>query len=97
MLVYPAFAYTQNTNELDLLRTELSTIQDKNSPQYIKTRQKLQKYILQNKIDYSQNARLEDIQRLINQQKFNCAIWELNSLIEERYQTSICYELLGDI
>ena len=58
---------------------------------------KLQKYIDQHKIDYSQDARLKDIERLISQQKYNCAVWELNSLIEEGYSLSVCYELLGDI
>ena len=96
-LCCPVFSNSQKTNELDILRTELSLIKDKNSTQYSKTKQKLDKYIKQNKIDYSQFARLNDVQRLITQQKFNCAVWELNSLIEEDYELSICYELLGDI
>ena len=97
MFICPVFAYNQTTDELDLLRNELSYIKDKNSPQYTKTLQKLQKYINQHKIDYSQDARLKDIERLISQQKYNCAVWELNSLIEEGYSLSLCYELLGDI
>ena len=96
-LISPSYSYAQKTDELDVIRTELSYIKDKNSPQYIKTKQKLQKFIAQNKIDYSQNARLEDVLRLISQQKYNCAVWELNDLIEEGYKLSTCYELLGDI
>ena len=97
ILLNPVYSYNQKTDELDLLRTELSYLKDKNSSQYIKTKQKLQKYITQNKIDYSQELRLNDVQRLINQQKYNIAIWELNSLIEENYNPSLCYEILGDI
>lgn len=91
------FSQAQNTDEFDTIRAELATIKDKNSPYYTKTAQKLEKFIIKNKIDYSDFARFSDVQRLISQQKYNCAIFELNSLIEKGYQISKCNELLGDI
>lgn len=92
-----AFADISKTQEFDILRAELSTIKDKNSPQYLKTKHKLEKFITQNKIDYSTKARISDIERLINEQKFNTAIYELNDLIDNGVELSLCYMLLGDI
>lgn len=83
--------------EIDNLRSELSVISDKNSPYYNKTKQKLDKLIKKNKIDYSNSARLRDIQRMILEQKYNSAIYELEELIDENFEISRCYELLGDI
>ena len=91
------FAQTPKNYEFDLIRAELSTIKDKNSPQYKKTKQRLDKFITQNKIDYSTKARITDIERLIKEQKFNSAIYELNNLIENNTEISLCYMLLGDI
>ena len=73
-----AFAQTPKSYEYDLIRAELSVLKDKNSPQYKKTKQKLERYISQNKIDYSTQARIEDVERLIQEQKYNSAIYELN-------------------
>jgi len=84
-------------SEIDVLRAQLANEKSKNSPIYIKTRQKLDKLINKNKIDYSEFARLQDAQRLINEQKYNSAIYELNELIELGYEVSKCYELLGDV
>ena len=87
----------ENYSEFDTLRAELSFLKDKNSPQYVKTKQKLDKLISRNKIDYSNYARFADIQRLMAEQKFNSAIYELNSLIDEGFEISNCNMLLGDI
>ncbi|MBQ4646585.1 MAG: tetratricopeptide repeat protein [Candidatus Gastranaerophilales bacterium] len=87
----------EKINEFDIIRAELSCLKDKNSPYYIKTKQKLDKLLAKNKIDYSDEARFNDIERLINEQKFASAFYELNELIEKGYKTSACYELLGDI
>ncbi|MBQ9149789.1 hypothetical protein IJX73_02550 [bacterium] len=87
----------ENTSEIDILRAELSFIKDKNSPQYVKTKQKLEKLISKNKITYTNEARFADTQRLIYEQKYNSAIWELNELIENGYQPSKCNEFLADI
>lgn len=85
------------TNEIDTIRAELSYIKDKNSPYYIKTKQKLEKIIAKNQIDYTNNARFIDVQRLISEQKYNSAIYELKELIELGFEISKCNELLGDI
>ena len=95
-LLCPVLA-NENYSEFDTLRAELSFLKDKNSPQYIKTKQKLDRYISRNKIDYSNYARYADIQRLITQQKYNSAIYELNSLIDEGFEISNCNMILGDI
>ena len=92
-----AFAQTPKSYEYDLIRAELSVLKDKNSPQYKKTKQKLERYISQNKIEYSTQARIEDVERLIQEQKYNSAIYELNDLIENNIEPSLCYMLLGDI
>lgn len=96
LLINPVFADVK-TDELDAFRLELSYIRDKNSPQYIKLKQKLEKFILKNKIDYTNSARIVDIQRLIQEQKFKSATWEVQELIDAGYELSLCYELLGDI
>lgn len=83
--------------DFDTIRAELYLIKDKNSPVYQKTKKKLDKYINQNKVNYSLNARFDDIERLILEQKFSAAEYELFDLIEFDIQTSRCYELLGDI
>ena len=83
--------------ELDAIRGTLAGIEDKNSDKYFKYREKLLKFTEQNKIDYSRQARLNDVIRLINVKKYDIAIYELRLLIEENYQTSKCYEILGDI
>ncbi len=93
----PSFADSVNLQETDTIRAELSSIKDKKSPQYTKAKQKLEKIISQNKIDYSDEARLKDIERLIKEQKFNTATYELNDLIENGTQLDLCYMLLGDI
>lgn len=96
ILVYPVFADVK-VDEFDSIRTELSYFKDKNSPQYVKLKQKLDKFIVKNKINYTNSARIVDIQRLIQEQKFKSATWELNELIDSGYELSLCYELLGDI
>ena len=83
--------------EFDTLRAQLANEKDKNSPLYIKNKQKLDKLILKNKINYSEIARFSDVTRLINEQKYSAAIFELNELIELGFQTSKCSEFLGDI
>ncbi len=97
MIGFNAFGQSIKNTEFDLIRAQLSTLNDKNSPQYKKTKQKLDKYIVQNKIDYSTKARIEDVERLIQEQKFNSAIYELKDLIENNIEPSLCYMLLGDI
>ena len=91
-----ACADMSKIQEIDLLRAELSTL-NKTSAQYTKTKHKLEKLISQNKIDYSTQARINDIERLIKEQKFNSATYELNDLIENGVELSTCYMLLGDI
>jgi len=90
-------AHASNIQETDYLRYELSTITDKNSKEYIKAKLKLENFIKENKIDYSSEARLNDCRRLIKEQKFHSAIYELNELISIGYKEYICNELLGDI
>ena len=47
-----------------------------------------------NKIDYSYQNRLVDIYRLMQEQKFNSAIYELNDLIDNNYRIGFhLYEL----
>ncbi|MBR3605808.1 MAG: tetratricopeptide repeat protein, partial [Candidatus Gastranaerophilales bacterium] len=97
MLLFNPTIANENYNEFDTIRAELSFLKDKNSPQYVKTKQKLEKIISKNKIDYSTYARFADVQRLISEQKYNSAIYELNSLIDEGFEISNCNMLLGDI
>ena len=84
----PIFAQN-NIQQIDIIRAELNCIKDKKSPSYIKTQQKLNKLINQNKIDYSNQARFDDINRLIQEQKYNAAIYELNDLIDNNIATSL--------
>ena len=93
----PSFAQDNKTIEFDTLRGEMSYLTNKKSAEYIKSKQKLDKIILQQKIDYTKDFRFSDVFRLIQEQKYNAAVYELNSLIEENYKVSKCYELLGDI
>ena len=98
LLVFNPLSFAdERLNEIDTIRAELSCISDKNSPYYIKTKQKLEKLILKNKLNYSDEARFQDALRLIQEQKYNSAIYELNELINNAYQISKCNELLGDI
>jgi len=92
-----ALGFEFNYPELDSIRAQLACQNDKNSAQYLKIKQKLDKFVTQNKIDYTQNNRLNDSIRLINEQKYNAAIYELKALVEENYNVTRCLELLGDI
>ncbi|MBQ8475841.1 hypothetical protein IJ531_02150, partial [bacterium] len=85
------------TEEIDLLRADLACQKDKTSDNYIKTKDKLNKLILQAKIDYSAQSRLNDVERLIGEQKYNSAIYELNDLIDNNLEVSKASEILGDI
>lgn len=93
----PAFAVDAKLYEIDLLRADLACSRNKNSTNYKKTKQKLQKMIVQNNIDYSTEGRLADVERLIKEQKYNSAIYELNELVSARAELPRCYELIGDI
>ncbi|MBQ7286966.1 MAG: tetratricopeptide repeat protein [Candidatus Gastranaerophilales bacterium] len=86
-----------NLDEIDILRAQLNCIKDKSSPNYIKSKQKLEKTIAKYGINYSYQSRLEDAKRLIEEKKYNSAIYELDELISNNYETSICNELLADI
>ena len=97
MLSEYSFAQDTRSSEFDTLRAEMSYLKDKNSPEYIKSKQKLDRMVSQHKIPYTKDDRFKDAIRLIQEQKFNAAIYELNSLIDENYNKSRCYELLGDI
>ena len=83
--------------EIDLLRAQLGALKDKNSPLYVKTKQKLDKLLSKSDINYTPSARLVDVQRLISEQKFNAAVYELNDLINQGHEVSKSYEVLGDI
>ena len=96
LLFQPVLA-DENTSDIDVLRAELSFIKDKNSPQYVKTKQKLDKLISKNKFTYTYESRYADVQRLIYEQRYNSAIWELNELIEAGFKPSKCNEFLADI
>lgn len=95
--VFAADFASKNIEEIDALRSELSGFYDKNSTYYIKTKQKLEKIIQKEKLDYSVENRIDDVIRLINIQNYNAAVYELNDLIENNYEVSKCNELLGDI
>lgn len=99
MFQLAAFCGAQNSklNEIDSIRAELACYKDKNSQEYIKTKQRLGKLIVQNKINYSIQSRFADIQRLIEEKKYNSAIYELNDLIDNNVEVAKCYEILGDI
>lgn len=93
----PSVCANEKQDAMDILRAQLANEKDKNSPNYIKNKQKLEKIISKNKENYTDIARFQDIQRLIDEQKYNAATYELNELIEKGFQISKCYELLGDI
>lgn len=88
---------SKNIEEIDSLRNELFCLGDKNSSYYKKTKQKLDKLIQKDNLDYTPQNRFDDCLRLINNQKFYSASYELNELILSGYEVSKCYELLGDI
>lgn len=93
----PNVCADEKQDTMDILRAQLANEKDKNSPNYIKNKQKLEKLISKNKENYTDIARLQDIQRLIDEQKYSAATYELNELIEKGFEISKCYELLGDI
>jgi len=95
-LISPVVA-DEKFDEIDVLRSQLGTMKDKNSPDYVKTKQKLDKLVSKSDINYAPSARLVDVQRLISEQKFNAAVFELNDLIEQGLEVSKSYEILGDI
>lgn len=87
----------ERLNDFDSLRGKMSFMKNKESKEFIKSREQLNKIISQNKINYDHASRLDDVIRLMSEKKYNAAIYELNSLIEEKYMVSKCYEFLGDI
>ncbi len=95
-LISPVVA-DEKFDEIDVLRSQLGTMKDKNSPDYVKTKQKFDKLVSKSDINYAPSARLVDVQRLISEQKFNAAVFELNDLIEQGIEVSKSYEILGDI
>ena len=92
----PASCADLGINELDSIRTLLNGC-DKNSKEYVINKQKLDKIVKNHKIDYSPLARFNDVKRLIAQEKYNCAVFELKELIDINYRKSECLELMGDI
>ena len=92
-----SFSFAKSNISLDEIRAELACQNDKTSNDYIKLKNKLDKYILQNNVDYSQKNRLMDAVRLIKEKNYNPAIYELKALIDENYNKTKCLELLGDI
>ena len=92
---FQSFGLTK-LDELDSLRANLSILSE-NSPEYLKVEQKLKKFVLQNKIDYSFEARFLELERLIKECKYEAAIYEARSLISNKYKESKCLEYLGDI
>lgn len=92
----PSLGADVGINELDSIRTLLNSC-DKNSKEYIINKQKLDKIVKNHKLDYSPLVRFNDVKRLIAQEKYNCAVYELTELIEENYRKSECLELMGDI
>lgn len=97
-LMFSSCAFADfDMDEIDLMRSQLGCIKDKNSPDYVKTKQKLDKLISRSNINYTASARFVDIQRLIAEQKFNAAVYELNDLIEQGIEVSKANEMLGDV
>ncbi len=88
---------SKNIQEIDGLRAELSYYTDLEGAQYTKTKQKLEKLISKDKLDYTFENRFDDVQRLINIQNYSASIYELNDLIANGYQISKSNELLGDV
>ena len=86
-----------NIEEIDYLRADLACQSDKNSPNYISAKKKLQRLIAQSKIDYSANSRLNDVQRLVKEKKYNAALYELNDMIDSKIAVSKASEMLGDL
>ena len=97
VLLSPIAFGAADLSQIDSIRSELYLIRDKNSPNYIKTKQKLDKAIKRLDFDYSFESRMNDVNRLIQENKYNGAMYELNELIASGYNLSKCYELLGDI
>ena len=97
LLVLNAQSAIARTDEIDNIRAELAIEKDKTSPSYIRNKERLNNLIEQYKIDYSPTSRLEDALRLINEKKYNSAVYELKDLISIDFEKSKCYELLGDI
>lgn len=87
----------EKMDDIDILRSQLGLIKDKNSPDYVKIKQKLDKIISRNNVNYAPSARIVDVQRLIKEQKFNAAVYELNDLINKGIEVSKSNEILGDI
>ena len=92
-----AFANSATVDMLDSYRSQLACQKDKSSQNYIKLKNKFDKFLVESRIDYSPQARYEDTIRLINEKKYDIAIFEINNLIAENHYTTKCYEFLGDI
>ncbi len=90
-------AANYSTKEFDSIRQELSIQKNKNSKDYIKTKEKLEKFLTKHEINYSDSFRIQDIERLICEQKYDIALWELSELIENNTELSKAYELTADI
>ncbi len=95
------FAYgfddCKSIDEIDSIRAELFYAYDKTSPAYLKIKQKLDKLITKEKLDYSLENRFKDAIRLINNQNYGAASYEVINLIEAEYNLTKCYEMLADI
>lgn len=89
--------FASNLSQLDLIRNQMACYQNINPTEYKKLELKLQKLISQNNLDYSNQSRFEDVKRLIQEQKYTIAVFELNDLIKNDFNKSQCYELLADI
>ena len=60
-------------------------------------KEKLEKFLTKHEINYSDSFRIQDIERLICEQKYDIALWELSELIENNTELSKAYELTADI
>ena len=83
-------------DEIDELRAYLSTQEKKNSVQYVKAKEKLNRLITQSHMDYSTNARLIEAVNLMNQEKYGSALYEIQDLIDNKQELSKSYELLAE-
>ena len=85
------------SEKIDEMRGNLGCPKNISPEQYTREKNKLNKLIEKNKINYSNEERFKDIQRLIKEKKYNAALYELNELIDLGYEKARCLDLKGDI
>lgn len=89
--------FAGNLDEIDYLRQELYCSKNKTSQSYITNKKQLENLIKQENINYTPQFKIKDAERLINENKLNAAMYELEDLINQDIEVSKANELIANI